>query len=79
MIFYSLWFITSLAVNIIGLVWRYGEAGKFASETHNNIGTDELLQLKSARFMNIYYIVTLAGLGLLICAVGVMYVVRRRK
>ena len=55
-VFYTLFWISFITTNIIGLVWRYGEAGRFASEIHDDVETDELLQLKSARFINIYYV-----------------------
>ena len=61
--FYTLAFISGLAVYICGIVWRYGAAGKFASgddATYDELRTDELLQLKSGTFMDWYYILTVA-------------------
>ena len=50
---------------IMGLIWRYGAAGKFASGDDLAEGEDAgaLYQISSGKFMSIYYLITWILLG----------------
>ena len=58
------------AVYVMGMVWRFGEAGKFASGDDDIIMNSEsalLLQESNGKFLSIYYLITWIFIGL--CAV----------
>ena len=59
------WVCSGLAVYILGLVWRYGEAGKFASgdDLDENVVAGPLMQISNGKFMSIYYLITWIALG----------------
>lgn len=58
---------------IMGLIWRFGAAGKFASGDELAEGEDAgaLYQISSGKFISIYYLITWILLGTMcVCACG---------
>ena len=49
----------------MGMVWRFGAAGKFASgdDLAEGVIADPLLQSESANFMRIYYLIAWSLIG----------------
>ena len=64
---------SALAVYIMGCVWRFGEAGQFASGGDEDINmsasSELLLQESNGKFLGIYYLITWIAMGLIaVCA-----------
>ena len=58
-----------LVAYIMGLVWRYGKAGKFASGDTLEEGEepDPLSQISNGRFLSVYYLISWVFLGITCC------------
>ena len=53
----------------MGMIWRFSEAGKYASgdDLAEDAEASELYQISSGKFMAIYYFITWIAMGVCLC------------
>ena len=70
-----------LSAYTMGLVWRFGEAGKFASgdELAEDAVAGPLYQVSSGKFISIFYLVTLILMGTMCCCCLTVFCINKIK